>query len=158
MATVEGTVTSASGTTATAGADPRPSTTPTTSCCSSTAASSRPTGSKTGTSSFLVDTLRRRLVGSPALEDMVGTDELLSKFDVDDIGTEALLFQTGYLTIGDERNLGGKTLYRLRYPNREVKQERSRRANARHDLRGTTRVPSQPAPFADGAFALPRRK
>ena len=53
---------------------------------------------------------------------MVGTDELLSKFDVDDIATEALLFQTGYLTIADERNLGGKTLYRLRYPNREVKQ------------------------------------
>ena len=77
---------------------------------------------ETGTPSFLVDTLCRRGVGSPALEEMVGTDELLSKFDVDDIGTEALLFQTGYLTIGDERNLGGKTLYRLRYPNREVKQ------------------------------------
>ena len=49
---------------------------------------------------------------------MVGTDALLSKFDVDDSGTEALLFQTGYLTIAEERNLGGKTLYRLGYPNR----------------------------------------
>ena len=77
---------------------------------------------ETGTPSFLVDTLWRRRVGSPALEEMVGTDELLSKFDVDDIGTEALLFQTGYLTIAEERNLGGRTLYRLGYPNREVKQ------------------------------------
>ena len=77
---------------------------------------------ETGTPSFLVDILCSRRVGSPSLEEMVGTDELLSKFDVDDIATEALLFQTGYLTIADERNLGGKTLYRLDYPNREVKQ------------------------------------
>ncbi len=77
---------------------------------------------ETGTPSFLVETLCKRRVGSPSLEEMVGTEELLSKFDVDDIGTEALLFQTGYLTIAGERNLGGKTLYRLGYPNREVKQ------------------------------------
>ena len=77
---------------------------------------------ETGTPSFLIETLCRRRVGSPALEEMVGTDELLSKFDVDDVGTEALLFQTGYQTIAEERDLGGKTLYRLGYPNREVKQ------------------------------------
>ena len=53
---------------------------------------------------------------------MIGTDDLLSKFDVGDIATEALLFQTGYLTIAEERKLGGKTLYRLGYPNQEVKQ------------------------------------
>ena len=38
------------------------------------------------------------------------------------IGTEALLFQTGYLTITGEEQLGGKELYRLGYPNREVRQ------------------------------------
>ena len=38
------------------------------------------------------------------------------------IGTEALLFQTGYLTITGEERLGGKALYRLGYPNREVRQ------------------------------------
>ena len=37
--------------------------------------------------------------GSPALDGMLGTSALLSKFDVDDMATEALLFQTGYLTI-----------------------------------------------------------
>ena len=41
---------------------------------------------------------------------------------MDDIGTEALLFQTGYLTITDEEDLGGETLFRLGYPNREVRQ------------------------------------
>ena len=43
---------------------------------------------------------------------MLGSDELLSSFDVD-VATEALLFQTGYLTITDEeRILGGKPVYR----------------------------------------------
>ena len=77
---------------------------------------------ETGTPSFLVDLLLKRRVASLALETMVGTDDLLSKFDVEDIATEALLFQTGYLTIAGEKNLNGKTLYRLSYPNREVKQ------------------------------------
>ena len=59
---------------------------------------------------------------------MVSTGELLSAFDVggrsaaEHIGTEALLFQTGYLTIAGEERLGGKALYRLEYPNREVRQ------------------------------------
>ena len=77
---------------------------------------------ETGSPSFLIETLFQRRLGAPALEDMIGTDDLLSKFDVDDMAAEALLFQTGYLTILEERNLGGKTLYRLGYPNREVKQ------------------------------------
>ena len=35
------------------------------------------------------------------------------------IGTQALLFQTGYLTIKAEEELGGRAVYRLGYPNRE---------------------------------------
>ena len=77
---------------------------------------------ETGTPTFLVETLFNRQVGSLALNDMAGTGDLLSTFDVDDIGTEALLFQTGYLTITDEEDLGGETLFRLGYPNREVRQ------------------------------------
>ena len=77
---------------------------------------------ETGTPAFLVETLFRRRVSSVALGEMVGTDALLSSFDVDDIATEALLFQTGYLTILEEEDLGGKALYRLGYPNREVRQ------------------------------------
>ena len=44
----------------------------------------------------------------------------------DDMATEALLFQTGYLTIRDEEDLGGEPLYRLGYPNREVRQSLNR--------------------------------
>ena len=57
---------------------------------------------------------------------MVGSVDLLSTFDVDDIATEALLFQTGYLTIRDEEDLGGEPFYRLGYPNREVRQSLNR--------------------------------
>ena len=77
---------------------------------------------ETGTPTFLIDTLMERGVGSLALEDMPGTDALLSAFDVGAISTEALLFQTGYLTIHGEEDLGGRTRYRLGYPNREVRQ------------------------------------
>ena len=77
---------------------------------------------ETGTPAFLVETLFQRQVSTVALGEMVGTDALLSSFDVNDVATEALLFQTGYLTIRDEEDLGGETFYRLGYPNREVRQ------------------------------------
>ena len=81
---------------------------------------------ETGTPSFLVETLFKRRVSSLALGTMVGSADLLSTFDVDDMTTEALLFQTGYLTIRDEEDLGGEPLYRLGYPNREVRQSLNR--------------------------------
>ena len=77
---------------------------------------------ETGTPAFLVDTLFERRVSSVSLDEMVSTAKLLSAFDVGRIGTEALLFQTGYLTITGEETLGGMALYRLGYPNREVRQ------------------------------------
>ena len=77
---------------------------------------------ETGTPTFLIETLFKRHVSSLELDNMIGSDELLSTFDVDLIATEALLFQTGYLTITEKEDLGGKSLYRLSYPNREVRQ------------------------------------
>ena len=87
---------------------------------------------ETGTPAFLVDLLFERRVSSVSLGDMLGTEELLSAFDVggrsaaDHIGTEALLFQTGYLSIQSEQEVGGETVYRLSYPNREVRQSLNR--------------------------------
>ena len=81
---------------------------------------------ETGSPTFLVDTLFDRRVASIALEEMMGTEDLLSKFDVDDIATEALLFQTGYLTITKAEPRGGEMYYRLGYPNREVRQSLNR--------------------------------
>ena len=81
---------------------------------------------ETGTPTFLVETLFDRRVSSLALDDMVAGSDLLSTFDVDDMATEALLFQTGYLTIKGEEDLGGESVYRLGYPNREVRQSLNR--------------------------------
>ena len=77
---------------------------------------------ETGTPTFLLETLLARGVSALALDDMLGSDELLSTFDVDHIATEALLFQTGYLTIRRTELRGGEQYYRLGYPNREVQQ------------------------------------
>ncbi|EIJ36591.1 AAA-ATPase-like protein [Thiothrix nivea DSM 5205] len=77
---------------------------------------------ETGTPTFLLDLLFQRQVPSLQLGEMISSSSMLSSFDVDDITTEALLFQTGYLTILKEENLGGQYFYTLGYPNREVYQ------------------------------------
>ena len=76
----------------------------------------------TGTPTFLVETLVERGVSSPQLDGLVASDELLSTFDIGDFATEALLFQTGYLTILRREDRGGNPFYRLGYPNREVRE------------------------------------
>ncbi len=77
---------------------------------------------ETGTPTFLIETLLSRGVGTLDLDNILGSDELLSAFDVDHIATEALLFQTGYLTIIQTEPRGSRTYYRLSYPNQEVRQ------------------------------------
>ena len=77
---------------------------------------------ETGTPTFLIETLISRGVDTLTLDNMLGSDELLSTFDVDHIATEALLFQTGYLTIIQTEPRGSRTYYRLSYPNQEVRQ------------------------------------
>ena len=81
---------------------------------------------ETGTPTFLLDTLMARGVSAVALDDMLSRGDLLSSFDVDHIATEALLFQTGYLTIQDVERRGTSSYYRLGYPNHEVRQSLNR--------------------------------
>ena len=77
---------------------------------------------ETGSPAFLIDALLRRRVPSLDLQRMTGTEALLSAFDVDEMSIEALLFQTGYLTILGEDDQNGLPRYRLGYPNLEVRQ------------------------------------
>jgi len=81
----------------------------------------RPYWFETGTPTFLLDVLTQRRTFMPALEQMLASENLLSSFDVDDMSTEALLFQSGYLTIDQVQYLGVQPRYRLRYPNLEVR-------------------------------------
>ena len=57
---------------------------------------------------------------------MVSSGELLSQFDVGAISPEALLFQTGYLTVLERIEIDNSPRYRLGYPNREVRQSLNR--------------------------------
>ena len=77
---------------------------------------------ESGTPTFLVEALFRRRVSSVSLDGMLTSGALLASFDVDAMATEALLFQTGYLTIKSVSERGGVRRYRLGYPNREVRQ------------------------------------
>ena len=77
---------------------------------------------ETATPTFLVETFAERGLGPLDLEGMTGTANLLSTFDVHHMAVEALLFQTGYLTILAEEEFGGVSQFRLGYPNREVRQ------------------------------------
>ena len=82
---------------------------------------------ETGSPKFLIDTLLRRGVPTLDLDGMTSSEALLSAFDVDEMAVEALLFQTGYLTIVDEEDRGGRIRYRLGYPNQEVRQSLNER-------------------------------
>ncbi len=76
---------------------------------------------ETGTPTFLVELLTQRQTFTPDLERRVALESLLSSFDVDEIATEALMFQAGYLTIGSVQRIGAQPRYTLRYPNQEVR-------------------------------------
>ena len=82
---------------------------------------------ETGSPKFLVDALLRRGVPTLELDGMTSSEALLSAFDVDEMAIEALLFQTGYLTIVGEEDRGGRIRYRLGYPNLEVRQSLNER-------------------------------
>ncbi len=81
----------------------------------------RPYWFETGSANFLFRMLMEKSVSPMELEGRLADTSLVSKFDVGDIDIEALLFQTGYLTIAGEERQDHRTLYRLDYPNLEVR-------------------------------------
>ena len=77
---------------------------------------------ETGSPTFLFRIMIDREVSPMELENLTTDIRQISSFDVDDIDIEALLFQTGYLTITAEERRGPRTIYTLDYPNFEVRQ------------------------------------
>ncbi|NOG31707.1 AAA family ATPase [Halomonas sp. TBZ9] len=76
---------------------------------------------ESATPTFLVNLLKERGIFTPALTAWHSRPALLSRFDVDDIATDALLFQTGYLTLqGVHEEVPHRPLYKLGLPNLEV--------------------------------------
>ncbi|MCL7931828.1 hypothetical protein M8006_17995, partial [Halomonas sp. ATCHA] len=76
---------------------------------------------ESATPTFLVELLKERGIYTPALTAWHSRPTLLSRFDVDDISTDAMLFQTGYLTLKSIREeVPHRRLYQLGLPNQEV--------------------------------------
>ncbi|WP_242469752.1 PD-(D/E)XK nuclease domain-containing protein [Rhabdochromatium marinum] len=67
-----------------------------------------------------IEVLMQRGLFTPNLARTMASEALLSSFDVDHIATEALLWQTGYLTFAGQQRMGARIQYRLTYPNLEV--------------------------------------
>ncbi len=72
---------------------------------------------ETGTPTFLANLLKEREYDLAGIDGMEASKSIFSAWDLDNLKPEALLFQTGYLTIKDVRG----ELFKLGYPNREVK-------------------------------------
>ena len=77
---------------------------------------------ETGSPTFLFRMMMDREVSPLELENRVTDEELVSNFDIDHISIDALLLQTGYLTITAMEEDGAQTFYTLDYPNLEVRQ------------------------------------
>ena len=72
---------------------------------------------ETGTPTFLINLLRERQYHLPEIESMEVAEQVFSTYDIDCLKPEALLFQTGYVTIHGIQD----DMYTLGYPNEEVK-------------------------------------
>jgi hypothetical protein len=72
---------------------------------------------ETGTPSFLVNLIKEQNYLIPQIENLEIPETAFSTYDLENLRLEALLFQTGYVTI----HAYDGTLYRLGYPNQEVK-------------------------------------
>jgi len=76
---------------------------------------------ETGTPTFLIKMFMKNRYYIPELENLEVGEEILSNLDVDNIFPENLLFQAGYLTIKDYKVVGSKNVFKLSYPNFEVR-------------------------------------
>ena len=77
---------------------------------------------ETGTPTMLYRKIVEERRNPMELEHVLADERLMSSFDVGDIDLRALMFQAGYLTITGEEKRRTRTLYRLGYPNLEVRE------------------------------------
>ena len=74
-----------------------------------------------GTPKFLTDLIKKRQEGYTSLKNLEMGEWSLDTFEIDSIEVEALLFQTGYLTVNDIRTDQEPPIYVLDIPNHEVR-------------------------------------
>jgi len=75
---------------------------------------------RSGEPGYLYRLLTERKVTPMQVENRVVDADFVSNFELGQFSHEALLFQSGYLTITEKEQQGTRTVYRLDYPNFEV--------------------------------------
>ncbi len=76
----------------------------------------------TGTPTFLIKLIEQNNYFLPKLSNITVGEQLLESFDVENINLEAILYQSGYLTIEKMQETPFETIeYKLKLPNKEVK-------------------------------------
>ncbi len=75
---------------------------------------------ETGTPKFLIDLIKKNSYFIPRLHRLRVNESLVNSFDLENLNLEAILFQTGYLTIKRLLPLGVGVRYELGFPNKEV--------------------------------------
>jgi hypothetical protein len=76
---------------------------------------------KTGTPTFLIKLIKQQKYDITKLDNIILRENILEKFDIEEIKIEALMFQTGYLTIKEVYKKEYGQEYKLGFPNKEVK-------------------------------------
>ncbi len=76
---------------------------------------------QTGTPGFLVKLLKDRGYNLLEFENTEVNESILNSFDIEDIEIETGMFQAGYLTIKEIKQIGIRRKYILNYPNLEVR-------------------------------------
>ena len=76
---------------------------------------------ESATPSFLIRWLSRNKTYLPDLENLKVNESVISAFSMDQLLIETVLFQSGYLTIQEATQLGPRRVFRLGFPNLEVK-------------------------------------
>ncbi len=76
---------------------------------------------KTGTPSFLIKLIKEKEYDISELENKIVKKNVLEKFDIEEIRIEALMYQTGYLTIKEVYQKEYGQEYKLGFPNKEVR-------------------------------------
>ena len=76
---------------------------------------------ETGSPSFLIKLIKEQNYYLPQLENISIDEEQLGAFDIERIKFEVLLYLSGYLTIGEAKQIEDVMFYSLKIPNLEVK-------------------------------------
>ena len=76
---------------------------------------------ETGSPSFLIKLIQEKNYYLPDLENISIDEEQLGAFDIEKINFEVLLYQSGYLTIREKKQVEDAVFYSLKIPNFEVK-------------------------------------